>query len=267
MIRPSIKITLLIFLILAAIAVIFLNKYIIKDASVLYPKFIQNFLVFTWDKMGSIKSITVEFKKWRLLAKENEELQKKNNELIHTTAVIDNLENENKFLRKTLNFAPGIKGNIVYGNVFNLSLTSDGYSMLLNKGSSDGILTGETVVTEDGVLVGQIRQVFKNFSKVLFISDSNFKINAKVAGSDTIGLVKGALKDGLLFDLIVQEDQVKEGDMIISNGNDMFPAALIIGTVSYVETNESKIFKKVKIIPAINKIKLGRVLIIGSIAQ
>lgn len=267
MIRSAIKITLIIFLILAAIAVIFLNKYVIKDTSVLYPKFIQNFFVFTWNKMGSIKSIAVEFKNWRSLAKENEELKKKNDELIHTTAVIDNLENENKFLRKTLNFASGIKRNIVYGNVFNLTLTPDGYSVLLNKGTGDGILVGQTVVTEEGILIGQISQVFKNFSKVLFISDPNFKINAKVVGSDTIGLAQGALKDGLFFDLIVQEDKIKEGDLIVSSGNDMFPSALVIGTVSYVETNETKIFKKVKIIPAVNKIKLGQVLIIGSATQ
>lgn len=252
---------------MAAIAVIFLNKYIIKDTSVLYPKFIQRIFVFAWDKAGSIKLVATEFKKWQTLSKENEELQKKNNELIHATAVIDNLENENKFLRKTLNFATGVKGNIVYGNVFNLSITPDGYSVLLNKGSGDGILVGETVVTEEGVLIGQVSQVFKNFSKVLFISDPNFKINAKVVGSDTIGLAQGALKDGLFFGLIVQEDQIKEGDLIVSSGNDMFPAALIIGTVSYVETNETKIFKKVKIIPAVNKIKLGQVLIIGSATQ
>ena len=111
-------------------------------------------------------------------------------------------------------------------------------------------------------MVGQVRQVFKNFSKILFIADPNFKINAKVAGSDTVGIARGALKDGLLFDLIVQGDQIKEGDLIVSSGNDLMPSALNIGTVSLVEVNETKIFKKVKIMPAVNKIKLGRVLII-----
>lgn len=267
MIRPSIKIKLLIFLIMAAVAVIFLNKYVIKDMSVLYPNFIQNFFVFVWEKTNNIKLVATEFKKWRTLAQENNELSKKNNELIHITAEIDNLKDENEFLRRTLSFISPIKKKIVYGNIFNLSLLPGGYSMLLNKGISDGISVGETVVTENGILVGQIGQVFKNFSKVLFISDPNFKINAKVIGSDTIGLVRGGLKDGLYFDLIVQDDQIKEGDMIISSGNDMFPAALIIGTVSYVETNETKIFKKVKIMPAVNKIKLGRVLIMGPATQ
>ena len=234
MIRSSIKITFIIFIILTAMAVIFLNKYVFKDASIFYPDFIKNALVIGWDKTGNIKLAATEFKNWRKLAQENEELRHKNNEFIRAAAALDDLKNENEFLRKALNIIPKI----------------------------NGIEENAAVITEEGILVGQVRQVFKNFSKILFIADPNFKINAKVAGSDTVGIARGALKDGLLFDLIVQGDQIKEGDLIVSSGNDLMPSALNIGTVSLVEVNETKIFKKVKIMPAVNKIKLGRVLII-----
>lgn len=262
MIRPSVKPAFIVFLIMAAIAVIFLNKYVVKDMSVLYPNFIQKFFVFAWDKASNIKLVAIEFKKWRTLAQENDELRRRNNELIHITAKVDNLKNENEFLRKALNLVSKTDKTAVYGNIFNLSLTPGGYSMLVNKGTADGISENAAVITEEGVLVGQVRQVFKNFSRILFVADQNFKINAKVAGSDTVGIARGALKDGLFFDLIVKGDQIKEGDLVVSSGNDMFPAALIIGTVSLVEINESQIFKKVKIMPAVNKIKLGRVMII-----
>ena len=262
MIRSSIKITFIIFIILPAMAVIFLNKYVFKDASIFYPDFIKNALVIGWDKTGNIKLAATEFKNWRKLAQENEELRHKNNEFIRAAAALDDLKNENEFLRKALNIIPKINRDTAYGNVFNLSLAPGGYSMLINKGTDDGIEENAAVITEEGILVGQVRQVFKNFSKILFIADPNFKINAKVAGSDTVGIARGALKDGLLFDLIVQGDQIKEGDLIVSSGNDLMPSALNIGTVSLVEVNETKIFKKVKIMPAVNKIKLGRVLII-----
>lgn len=264
MIRSSVKITLSIFLILAAIAVIFLNKYVFKDVSILYPGFVKNSLIFGWNKINVIKSAAGVLKSRKKLALENEELQKKNNELTHASVILDDLKNENEFLRKAVNIIPKINRDAVYGNVFNLSLTPGGYSMLINKGTADGISENAAVITEEGVLVGQVWKVFKNFSRILFVADRNFKINAKVAGSDTVGIARGALKDGLYFDLIVQEDQIREGDLVVSSGNDMFPAALIIGTVSHVEINETQIFKKVKIIPAVNKIKLGRVFMVKS---
>lgn len=259
MIRPSVKI---VFLIMAAMAVVFLNKYVIRDTSVLYPDFIRNSMVFVWSKIGGVSSAAEKFKNWRKLAQENEDLQRKNAELIHAAAVLDDLKNENEFLRKALNLVFKTDKTAIYGNIFNLNLTPGGYSMLINKGTADGISENAAVITEEGVLVGQVRQVFKNFSRILFVADQNFKINAKVAGSDTVGIARGALKDGLFFDLIVKEDQIKEGDLIVSSGNDMFPPALIVGTVSLVKFNETQIFKKVKITPAVNKIKLGRVMII-----
>lgn len=262
MIRPTVKPAFIVFLIMAAMAVVFLNKYVIKDASVLYPDFIKNSMVIVWDKAGGISSAAEKFKNWRKLAQENEDLQRKNAELIHTAAVLDDLKNENEFLRKALNLVSKTDKIVVYGNIFNLSFTPEGYSMLINKGSADGISENGAVITEEGVLVGQVRQVFKNFSRILFVADQDFKINAKVAGSDTVGIARGALKNGLYFDLIMREDQIKEGDLVVSSGNDMFLPALIIGTVSLVDINETKIFKKVKIMPAVNKIKLGRVMII-----
>lgn len=262
MIRTSVKPAFIVFLIMAAAAVVFLNKFVIKDSSILYPDFIRNSMVFVWSKTGGISLAAEKFKNWRKLAQENEDLQRKNIELIHATAILDDLKNENEFLRKALNLVFKTDKTAIYANIFNLSLAPGGYSMLINKGTADGIFENATVITEEGVLVGQVRQVFKNFSRILFVADQNFKINAKVASSDTVGIARGALKDGLYFDLIVQEDQIKEGDLVVSSGNDMFPSALIIGTVSFVEINETKIFKKVKIMPAVNKIKLGRVMII-----
>jgi len=88
MIRSSIKITFIIFIILTAMAVIFLNKYVFKDASIFYPDFIKNALVIGWDKTGNIKLAATEFKNWRKLAQENEELRHKNNEFIRAAAAL-----------------------------------------------------------------------------------------------------------------------------------------------------------------------------------
>ena len=50
--------------------------------------------------------------------------------------------------------------------------------------------------------------------------------------------------------------------MLMSTGNDLFPPALIIGSVDHIEANATQMFKKVRIRPAIKDVQLGRVLVI-----
>ena len=80
--------------------------------------------------------------------------------------------------------------------------------------------------------------------------------------SGTSGIARGALNEGMYLDFVVQEDEIKEEDMLMSTGNDLFPPALIIGSVDHIEANATQMFKKVRIRPAIKDVQLGRVLVI-----
>jgi len=193
---------------------------------------------------------------------ENENLTKENLELLSRLADYEDLKNENEFLRKALDISPRFNGETVYANIYQFQLGLDGYDILLNKGASDGIAEGDIVITEEGILVGRIEKASNNFSRVLIVNDTNFSITAKVLNSDTIGIARGALDQGLYLDLIVQGDSIKEGDTVVSSGMDIIPPALIVGTVSHVETKKTDLFKKVRIKPAMGEVKIGRVLII-----
>jgi rod shape-determining protein MreC len=193
---------------------------------------------------------------------ENENLTKKNLGLLSRLADYENLESENEFLRKVLNISPRLRNEIAYANIYQFQLGLDGYDVLLNKGVSDGITEGDVIITEEGVLVGHIEKAYTDFSRVLAISDTDFSVTAEILNSDIVGIARGALGQGLYFDLIVQSDSIKEGDIVVSSGMDLIPPALIVGTVSYVETKDTDLFKKVKIKPAMGEVRIGRVLII-----
>ena len=81
-------------------------------------------------------------------------------------------------------------------------------------------------------------------------------------GSGTAGIARGALNAGMYLDFVVQADEIKEEDVLISTGNDQFPPSLIIGSVDHVEANANQMFKNVRIHPAVKDIQLGRVLVI-----
>lgn len=199
---------------------------------------------------------------FRNVISENEGLTEENLGLLSRLADREDLENENRFLRNALDLSPRFNNKLAYANIYQFQLGLDGYDVLINKGADDGIAEGDIIITEEGVLVGRVEKTEERFSRALVVSDTDFSVTAKVLNSSTVGIAKGALDQGMYFDLIVQSDSIKEGDVVVSSGMDLIPPALIVGTVSHVETKDTDLFKKVKIKPAMGEVRIGRVLVI-----
>jgi len=253
---------LIIILLVAVIGTIFLNKYIMKDRLIFYPKIFINFENYLFKKAESFSGFFGNIEKFNQLSSENNKLKQSQVAVLNLKAKIDDLENENDFLRRAINIPQKIDHPVFYGGIFNLNLAPTGYNALLNKGAQDGISEGDVVITTEGILVGKIQKVMQNFSRILFVSDPEFKITVKVMSSDTTGIARGALNEGMYLDFIVQEEEIKEEDVLISTGNDMFPPALIIGSVDRIEANASQVFKEIRIRPAVKDAQLGKVLIL-----
>ncbi|MBI2062194.1 MAG: rod shape-determining protein MreC [Candidatus Yanofskybacteria bacterium] len=249
-------------LLVAVIGAVFLNKYAVKRELVLRPSFLISWENYLFTKAENLGGLMGKIKRFNRLASENDKLKQDRELVFSLRAKIDILESENDFLRRANRIIQRINYPIVYAGIFNLNLSPAGYDVLLNKGSQDGISEGDVVVTAEGILVGKIQKVMQNFSRVLFISDPEFKITAKVLGSNVSGIARGALSEGMYLDFIVQEDKIKEEDILMSTGNDQFPPALTIGFVDHVEANATQMFKKVRSRPAVKDAKLNRVLVI-----
>src|SRR5207237_1331560 len=77
-----------------------------------------------------------------------------------------------------------------------------------------------------------------NDSKVLLVTDSSSAVSALVQGSRAAGIVRGQFGDTLVMDWILQTEDVKIGDVVITAGlaigNDLkslYPKGLILGKV------------------------------------
>ena len=246
----------------AVIGAIFLNKYIFKDNLTFYPKPFINLGSYLFTKSEEFGGFVGKIKNFNHLASENDKLKHDQEIVSSLKAKINDLENENDFLRRAVHISQKFNYPIVYAGIFNFNLAPTGYNVLLNKGAKDGLSEGDIVVTAEGVLVGKIQKVMQNFSRVLFVSDPEFKITAKIMTSGTSGIARGALSEGMYLDFVVQGDEIKEEDVLISTGSDLFPSALVVGSVDHIEANTTQTFKKVRIRPAIKDTQLGRVLVI-----
>jgi rod shape-determining protein MreC len=112
----------------------------------------------------------------------------------------------------------------------------------INQGSSDGVRSGQPVVTGSG-LVGTVDNVAGNSAIVTLLTDADFGAGAKIAEGGVTGVVKpaaGAPRE-LRMEGPEAADVVREDDMLVTSGTSdprfpsPFPPDVLIGKVTEVE--------------------------------
>jgi rod shape-determining protein MreC len=135
-------------------------------------------------------------------------------------------------------------------------------SIIIDKGSREGVAINMAAVNSEGV-VGRVVSVSPHFSQVLLITDQNSAIDGLVQSSRGRGMVKGRGSDECYFDYVIKTCEIKQGDTIVTSGlGGVFPKGLCLGRVRSVDDSPYKLFKDVRVIPAVNFNKLEEVLII-----
>lgn len=201
--------------------------------------------------------------RWKGLAGENERLRDENLRLTAVLAEFQARDSQTEFLRYAFALTEKSSRPPILASIFNVTMSPIGYTALINRGVQDGVQGGQFVVSAHGVLIGVVEEVMGRSAQVRLVNDPLFSVTAKIFGSETAGIVRGAGGNELVFEMIVRGDAVIEGDTVISSGDDVFPAGLVIGTVSRVQENDADVFKRVSIRPEANNMRLGKVLIIS----
>lgn len=200
---------------------------------------------------GQAREWSGYIRRWRDLANENARLRDLVAQNVSSKTTIDLLQADNDLLRKSMGLGNKLNRHLLPAGIFGVSLATDGYSALINKGSTSSVMVGQVVASPTGELIGRVTNVFSTSSRVMLISDPAFSVTAKVLGGQTSGIAHGALADGLNFDLVTQADTISEGDTIVTTGNDLVPAGLVVGVVQQVNNNDTQLFKKIRISPSI----------------
>ena len=134
----------------------------------------------------------------------------------------------------------------------------------INKGSDSGIAKGMPVINEQSVLFGKVLKVYKNFSQVMLISNSDSVIDVTVmpsffSGSNDSGwqtdnllgingVVKGSGNLSSYLDLVPVDDNLNVGDKIITSSLEgTFPKGLLVGEISKVEKNDQSPHQKAQV--------------------
>jgi rod shape-determining protein MreC len=184
------------------------------------------------------------------LARENAELNQRINELSFENSRLQSAKAENLALRRALNFQEEHRYETIPAEVIIMDPTGFSQTIVIDKGESDGVSLGESVMAAPGLLVGRVTKVYRNSAEVTLITDPSVTINGEVVDSAARGLVKGEHGISLILDLVTQNEVIKAGDRIITSGlSGDFPRGLLIGEINAIKSSSSDLFQQAFVTP------------------
>jgi rod shape-determining protein MreC len=135
----------------------------------------------------------------------------------------------------------------------------------INRGRSDGIRAGMSVVTEGSSLVGTVSKVDEDHAWVTLVTDVDSAVSSLLLESRAQGVVAGGYNRRLSMEFVGQDTNVKEGDTVVTSGlGNTYPPGLVIGRVTGVSGHRQEVFRRVTVEPLASLARLETVLVITS---
>jgi rod shape-determining protein MreC len=163
-------------------------------------------------------------------------------------------------LAELLAFQENYINRTMEADVIGSGASANAQVIYLNRGEQDGVRRNMAVISPDGV-VGKITQVFHGTSEVLLLTDPDSGVGAMMQTSRLHGILQG-LGDGRAeLRLIVNDQQVKPGEHVLTSGEDqVYPKGLPLGTV--ISVRPGSMFQHIVVQPAVSLARLEEVLIV-----
>jgi rod shape-determining protein MreC len=210
------------------------------------------------------------------------ELASANEALVQENFRLREYQAENEELRRQLNFH---QENPTYGSI-GVDVVEQGCTIfpcgdvvgkdtnpylrfvIITVGSQNGVAVGMPVVTGGAAMIGRIARTSPNLSYVQLINDPASLVTAMLQQSRVMGVVEGTEEGQLLMTNILPDEEVAEGETIITSSiGGMLPRGLILGQVESVTYLESDLFQRAVIRPAVDFRRIETVLVITDFPQ
>lgn len=135
-------------------------------------------------------------------------------------------------------------------------------SLMIGKGSSDGVKVGMAVVNASGV-VGKVAEAAEDVAKVILINDSGFSVAVVNQRSRESGLLSGSLSGACRLNYLPDDADIRVGDAIATSALSVaFPEGILVGVVSEVYPGEMGTPPRAIVTPAVEISKIEEVLVI-----
>ena len=134
-------------------------------------------------------------------------------------------------------------------------------TVIINKGSSDGLTSGQVVIDAGGALVGRIQKVEATVSTILLISDPTSVVVGKETRTGASGTIRGSISSKLqmsIVDVSAEVAATMKGKPVATAGESLpggcdispYPPGLLIGTITTVSDDPNVVVQSATVIPA-----------------
>lgn len=151
---------------------------------------------------------------------------------------------ELKQLKSVLNLAGNGGFKVVSAKVISQgSSTSFAQTITIDAGTKSGIHSNMTVISGFG-LVGVVKYAYGSSAVVQLASDPAFRVGARIAGSQQIGILSGQGTRKGVLQLLDNTEEIKVGDAILARGSNNgrpFVPGVPIGEVTAVDNSAGAI--------------------------
>jgi rod shape-determining protein MreC len=206
-----------------------------------------------------------QFVNRKLLAADNLELRQQVLQLRAQLLKFQALDAENARLRRLLASARVMQDKTMVAEVFSVSQDPYLQQISINKGSQQGVFSGQALVDAYGI-VGQVVRVHPTHSVALLITDASHGIPVEVnrTGLQTIARGGGG-KDGsaLTLPFLPGNADVQPGDLLVTSGlGGRFPPGYPVGEVFDVKRGTAVHFMQASVAPAARLYQSREVLLV-----
>lgn len=246
------KIVLVFFVILILVA---LNKFAQAGLRNIVFKISQPPQKFFWALSQNFSGFLEGLFRAQSLKTENTILAEQNRLILKKLIELESLKKENEALRKALNLGLEKKFQLILAELQGREGEYD--FIVLNKGENDGVLPEAAVITEEGVLVGKVVMVFKNFSKVQLISNKGFAFAIEIPSEKgpVLGRAQGRGNGEITVNFLPLAAELKKGSMAFTTTFTLrdspateavpLPRNLLVGEVKEVKKSSLEPFQEV----------------------
>ena len=146
------------------------------------------------------------------------------------------------------------------------SASSFSQTITIDAGSSSGIRTDMTVISQNG-LIGVVKSTTSSSAIVLLTSDPSFRVGVRIARNQSVGVLSGLGSTSYSLVLLDSSGTIKTGDILITNGsegNRPFVPGVPVGVVVGVDNSTASLTQTATVVSYANLNDLGVVSVILS---
>ena len=209
-------------------------------------------------KNGQIFDIGTVFRVWspqqpvNSLFKAPDGLQESYKNLLVINSQLQTLADENEELKNLLDFKQNKEYKLIAANI----LSRDSFNnnvLIIDAGSKQGIVKGQSVVVNSGVIVGKVIDTTSDAATIRLLTDNFSKLAVTVGDQSVAGLLSGSLGLGLTMSYIPQEYDIKKNDLVVTADLDTnIPKGLVVGTIEEIQYSEEELFKTASVLPLVD---------------